>query len=49
VTDGCELANKVVLVLPTDVGLEVVAGEHKVSLKEDDDGVANSCALGNQL
>ncbi len=47
--DGRELAIKVVLMLPTDVGLEVVAGDHQVSLKEDANGVVNSCTPGNQL
>ena len=47
--DGCELAIEVILVLMADVCLEVVAGDHKVSLKKDANGVINSCAPGNQL
>jgi hypothetical protein len=38
VGDGCELAIKVVLMLPVDVGQEVVA-------KEDADGVVNIAPL----
>jgi hypothetical protein len=49
VGDGRELAIKVVLLLLIDVGPEVVAGDHKVSPKEDANGVVNSCAPGNQL
>ncbi len=49
VGDGHELSIEVVLVLPTDIGLEVVAGDHKVSLEEDANGVINGCAPGNQL
>ncbi len=49
VGDDCELAIKVILVLTADVCLEVVAGDHKVSLKKDADGVINVCTPGNQL
>ncbi len=44
-----ELAIEVVLALSMDVVLEVVAGDHKVSLKEDANGVLNGKALDNQL
>ncbi len=47
--DGCELAIKVILVLTADVHIEVVAGDHKVSLKKDANEVVNGCTLGNQL
>ncbi len=47
--DGCELAIKVVLMLPMDVGLEVVAGDQKVGLEENANGVVNGFAPGNQL
>jgi hypothetical protein len=32
-----------------DVGLEVVTGDHKVSLEEDANGAINSCTPGNRL
>ncbi len=41
VGDGSEFAIKVVLVLMAYVCLEVVAGEHKVSLKKDANGVVS--------
>ncbi len=47
--NGRGLAIKVVLVLPMDVGLEVMAGDHKVSLDKDANRVVNSCTPGNQL
>ncbi len=49
--DGCELAItiKVVLVLTVDVCFEVVAGDYKVSLKKDANGVVNGCTQSNQL
>ncbi len=33
--------------LMVDVRLEVVAGDHKVSLKKDAHGVVSSCTPGN--
>ncbi len=47
--DGCELVIEVILMLMEDVRLEVVAGDHKVSLKKDANGFVNGCAPGNQL
>jgi hypothetical protein len=47
--DGSEFAVKVILVLMADVHLEVVAGDHKVSLKKDADRVVNRYTPGNQL
>ncbi len=47
-SDGCELAIVGILVLMADVCLEVVVGDHKVSLKKDANGVVNSCAPDNQ-
>ncbi len=49
VGDECELAIKVILMLMADVHLKVVAGDHKVSLTKDADGLVNGCAPGNQL
>ncbi len=45
--DGGKFVIKVILVLMADVHLEVVAGNYKVSLKKDVDGVINGCAPGN--
>ncbi len=45
--DGGEFAIEVILVLMADVCFEVVAGDHKVSLKKDANGVVNGCAPGN--
>ncbi len=47
--DGCELAIEVILMLMVNVCFEVVARDHKVSLKKDANGVINGCAPGNQL
>jgi hypothetical protein len=49
VGDGDEFAIKVILMLMADVRFEVVAGDHKVSLKKDANGVVNGCTPGNQL
>ncbi len=39
--DGCKFAIEVVLVLAEDVRLEIVAGDHKVGIKKDANGVVN--------
>ncbi len=49
VGDGCELAVKIILMLKADLRFEVVAGDHKVSLKKDANVVVNGCGPGNQL
>ncbi len=49
VGDGCEFAIEVILMLMVDVHIEVMAGDHEVSLKKDADGVINGCAPGIQL
>ncbi len=49
VGNGGEFAIKVIIVLTADVCLEVVAGDHKVNLEKDADGVINSCVPGDQL
>ena len=51
VGDGGKFTIKVILVLMPNVHLEVMAEDHKhkVSLKNDADGVVNSWAPGNQL
>jgi hypothetical protein len=49
VGDGGMFAIEVTFVLMAKVCLEVVAGDHKVNLKQNSNGVINSHAPGNQL
>ncbi len=47
VDDGGEFAIEVALMLIANVRLEVVAGNHKVSLKKDANWVVNGCTPGD--
>ena len=48
-SDSGEFTVKVILMLLVNVQLEVVTWNHKVSFKQDTDGVVNGRAPGNQL
>ncbi len=48
-SDSGEFTVEVILLLLANVQLEVVAWNHKVSFKQDTNGVVNGCAPGNQL
>jgi hypothetical protein len=48
-SDGGEFTVNLIFMLLVNVRLEVVAWNHKVSFKPDNNGVIDGCAPGNQL
>ncbi len=48
-SDGGEFTVKVILMLLANVGLEMVAWNHKVSFEQNANGIIDGHAPGNQL